>query len=229
MTLRVASGNSWKIMETALWAVKKKKIQLGLRHLLARGNITRNSAGGRQIRNKFLPTKWTPRGRRELPPKIDVALHNGPKTTMWLTPVSISSLIPPTPFLNPIIWSLPMKLSRSLILAVSIASLSSLSVLAFQITQQPRSSASIFSKNRLHSKNSDDDGRRSFLSRSAGTAMSVLLGGTVSGQPAVASYTAYARREEDWKERADKGGESLTKYIRINHTYLHHFPPRCRF
>ena len=122
-----------------------------------------------------------------------------------------------------------MKLSRSLILAVSIASLSSLSVLAFQITQQPRSSASIFSKNRLHSKNSDDDGRRSFLSRSAGTAMSVLLGGTVSGQPAVASYTAYARREEDWKERADKGGESLTKYIRINHTYLHHFPPRCRF
>lgn len=35
--------------------------------------------------------------------------------------------------------------------------------------------------------------------------MSVLLGGTVSGQPAVASYKAYARREEDWKERADKG------------------------
>jgi len=117
-----------------------------------------------------------------------------------------------------------MNFSRSFILAVSIVSLFSLSVEAFQITQQPRSSASIFSKTRLHSKNSDDDGRRSFLSRSAGTVMSVLLGGTFSGQPAVASYTAYARREEDWKERADKGGESLTKYVRIYHTYLHPFP-----
>lgn len=111
-----------------------------------------------------------------------------------------------------------MKFSRSLILAASIASLSSLSVEAFQLTQQPRSSASIFSKTRLHSKNSDDDGRRSFLSRSAGTAMSVLLGGTVSGQPAVASYKAYARREEDWKERADKGGEPFK--ICLNQSYL---------
>ena len=59
------------------------------------------------------------------------------------------------------------------------------------------------------------------MSRSAGTAMSVLLGGTLSGQPAVASYKAYARREEDWKERAEKGGESLTKYVRTHNTYLH--------
>jgi len=35
--------------------------------------------------------------------------------------------------------------------------------------------------------------------------MSVLVGGTCFGQPAAASYTAYARREEDWKERAEKG------------------------
>ena len=120
-----------------------------------------------------------------------------------------------------------MKFSRTLILAVSVVGLSSISVDAFQITQQPRSSASIFSKTTLHSKNSDDDGRRSFLSRSAGTAMSVLLGGTVSGQPAVASYTAYARREEDWKQRADKGGERLTKYVRIYHTSCVHFLLRC--
>lgn len=118
-----------------------------------------------------------------------------------------------------------MNLSRSLELAVSVVvGLSSVSIEAFQ--QQPRSSA-IISKTILHSKNCDDDGRRSFLSRSAGTTISVLLGGTVLGKPAVASYTAYARREEDWKERSEKGGESLTVYAFLSstyHIYVHPFP-----
>jgi len=35
--------------------------------------------------------------------------------------------------------------------------------------------------------------------------MSVLAGGTVLGQPADASYTAYTQRENDWKERSEKG------------------------
>lgn len=35
--------------------------------------------------------------------------------------------------------------------------------------------------------------------------MSVLLGGTIMGQPAEASYTAYTQREEDWSKRAEKG------------------------
>ena len=37
--------------------------------------------------------------------------------------------------------------------------------------------------------------------------MSVLIGGTFLEQPAEASYTAYTQRENDWKERSDKGGE----------------------
>jgi len=35
--------------------------------------------------------------------------------------------------------------------------------------------------------------------------MSVLLGGTILGQPAEASYTAYTQREEDWEKRSEKG------------------------
>ena len=38
--------------------------------------------------------------------------------------------------------------------------------------------------------------------------MSVLVGGTVLGEPANASYTAYARREDDWKQRDSSGGKS---------------------
>jgi len=99
-----------------------------------------------------------------------------------------------------------MNFLLSLLLAAfAIVGLSSTSSEAFQITQQPRSSTSNFSSSGLHSQNCDDDGRRAFLSRSAAFAMSVLVGGTCFGQPAAASYTAYARREEDWKERAEKG------------------------
>lgn len=35
--------------------------------------------------------------------------------------------------------------------------------------------------------------------------MSVLVGGTIMGEPAEASYSAYTRREEDWKQREEKG------------------------
>ena len=71
-----------------------------------------------------------------------------------------------------------------------------------------RSPASIFSstETRLHSKNC---GRRSFMSRSAGAAISVLVGGIGLDQPAIASYTGYTQRERDWQERAANGGEEL--------------------
>ncbi len=103
-----------------------------------------------------------------------------------------------------------MNFLLSLLLAAfTIVGLSSTSSEAFQIARQPLSTTSKWSNTGLHSKNCDDDGRRTFLSRSAASAMSILVGGTCLGQPAAASYTAYARREEDWKERAEKGGESL--------------------
>jgi hypothetical protein len=37
----------------------------------------------------------------------------------------------------------------------------------------------------------------------------LIFGGTTTNQPepAEASYTAYTRREDDWKQRVDKGGE----------------------
>lgn len=120
----------------------------------------------------------------------------------------------PIPQLSSLInkWRTAMNFLLSLLLAAfAIVGLSSTSSVAFQITRQPRSSTSNFSKTGLHSKNCDDDGRRTFLSRSAASAMSVLVGGTCFGQPAAASYTAYARREDDWKERAEKGGESLLR------------------
>lgn len=37
--------------------------------------------------------------------------------------------------------------------------------------------------------------------------MSGLIGGTILEQPAQASYSAYTRREEDWKKREANGGE----------------------
>lgn len=49
------------------------------------------------------------------------------------------------------------------------------------------------------------DGRRRFLSRGAGAAISGLVGGTILDQPAQASYSAYTRREEDWKQREANG------------------------
>ena len=61
---------------------------------------------------------------------------------------------------------------------------------------------------RLHAQynSSNDNERRKVLSRGAGAALSILLGGTALEQPAEASYTAYTRREEDWQQRSEKGG-----------------------
>ena len=49
--------------------------------------------------------------------------------------------------------------------------------------------------------------RRNVLQKSAGVAFSILLGGTSMSESASASYSAYTRREDDWKEREKKGGE----------------------
>lgn len=76
---------------------------------------------------------------------------------------------------------------------------------AFQTQHRPTTLRSI-SSTCLHE--TKFNGRRKFLSRGAGAAMSVLVGGTVLGEPANASYTAYARREDDWKQRDSSGGKS---------------------
>ena len=67
---------------------------------------------------------------------------------------------------------------------------------------------------RLHAQSnnsSNDNERRKILSRGAGAALSILLGGTA---PAEASYTAYTRREEDWQQRSEKGGKSGKLYCK---------------
>lgn len=62
---------------------------------------------------------------------------------------------------------------------------------------------------RLNAEKYDND-RRTLLSRGGGAMALALLGaGTTIIQPAEASYTAYTRREDDWKQRVDKGGEIL--------------------
>ena len=80
-----------------------------------------------------------------------------------------------------------------------------ISIEAFHVNTQPNTSSR---NTRLHaqSNNSSDNERRKILSRGAGAALSILLGGTA---PAEASYTAYTRREEDWQQRSEKGGKSL--------------------
>lgn len=99
----------------------------------------------------------------------------------------------------------------SLMLVVSILVGLSAVVEAFVATSRSPASISFFSSTRLHSKNAcvDDDGRRSFMSQSAGAAISVLVGGIGFDQPAIASYTGYTQREKDWQERAANGGEEL--------------------
>lgn len=81
---------------------------------------------------------------------------------------------------------------------------------AFQWQQWRRRTipvTSVISHTGLNAENNDKD-RRNFLSTGGGALALVLLGGTATiNQPAEASYTAYSRREEDWKERMDKGGE----------------------
>ena len=98
--------------------------------------------------------------------------------------------------------------SALFLVSILVATLSS-SVSAFLAQQQPITQAKII----LHSSNdnnnnSDNNERRNFLNQSAGVAMSVLLGGTsLCPKPAVASYTSFTQREDDWKQRSDKGGQ----------------------
>jgi len=73
---------------------------------------------------------------------------------------------------------------------------------AFQVQQQRPPTNPNQSSTSLHGT---CNGRRNFLSRGAGAAMSVLVGGTILEQPAEASYTGFTQREEDWKKREEKG------------------------
>mmetsp|Transcript_15227 Transcript_15227/g.32306 ORF Transcript_15227/g.32306 Transcript_15227/m.32306 type:complete len:219 (-) Transcript_15227:132-788(-) len=90
--------------------------------------------------------------------------------------------------------------SRSFLLLTAVLGLSSFTG-AFQIQQRPQTNPN-HSSTSLHQT---CDGRRNFLSRGAGAAMSVLVAGTALGQPAEASYSAFTNRENDWKEREAKG------------------------
>mmetsp|Transcript_27038 Transcript_27038/g.46127 ORF Transcript_27038/g.46127 Transcript_27038/m.46127 type:complete len:187 (-) Transcript_27038:318-878(-) len=92
------------------------------------------------------------------------------------------------------------KTYQSFLLALIIVGASSFTA-AFQIPQQ-RPNRPNSSSTRLHVT---CDGRRNFLNGGVGAAMSVIISGTVMQQPAEASYSAYTRREEDWKDRAEKG------------------------
>ncbi|KAL7442795.1 hypothetical protein ACHAXH_006142 [Discostella pseudostelligera] len=67
-------------------------------------------------------------------------------------------------------------------------------------------STSIISTTSLNAERCAND-RRTFLSRGGGAMALLIFGGTTTNQPepAEASYTAYTRREDDWKQRADKG------------------------
>lgn len=94
--------------------------------------------------------------------------------------------------------------ATAIVLMFLTATLSTISTGAFQT--QSVSTSSVLSNTRLHAEIHEND-RRTFFSRGGGAIALALLGGTTINQPAEASYTAYSRREEDWKERVEKGGE----------------------
>lgn len=88
--------------------------------------------------------------------------------------------------------------------------LSSLLVQAFQLPQNP--SKLNFSSTTLYETS---DGRRQFLTRGAGAAMSLLVGGTFMGKPAEASYTGYTQREQDWQTRSEKGEVQISNAAQL--------------
>ena len=95
----------------------------------------------------------------------------------------------------------------SLVLVSILVTFSSIiiSIEAFHVYNQ-RNDFRINTRLHAQSNNSSDNERRKVLSRGTGAALSILLGGTALEQPAVASYSAYTRREQDWQERSAKGG-----------------------
>jgi len=99
-----------------------------------------------------------------------------------------------------------MSIISSLIIFVVLIMVGTSAVEAFVTSRSPASIFFSSTETRLHLKNC---GRRSFMSRSAGAAISVLVGGIGLDQPAIASYTGYTQREKDWQERAANGGEEL--------------------
>ena len=85
---------------------------------------------------------------------------------------------------------------------------SSVSVDAFQSSHRTNPSSSI----NLHAEPSNNIqsarlSRRNVIQKSAGIVFSILLGETAMEESASASYSAYTRREDDWKEREKNGGE----------------------
>ena len=98
-----------------------------------------------------------------------------------------------------------MFTNQSSLVLVSIFTFSSiLSIEAFHVNTK-QNNFRINTRLHAQSNNSSDNERRKVLSRGAGAALSILLGGTA---PAEASYTAYTQREEDWQQRSEKGGKS---------------------
>lgn len=97
----------------------------------------------------------------------------------------------------------------------------SMSALAFQFSSHkflsPSSSLHEVSNEQLLNKHfvsrdefttKSSSSRRDILQKSASVAFSFLIGETAMSECASASYSAYTRREEDWKTREKNGGES---------------------
>lgn len=101
----------------------------------------------------------------------------------------------------------PSKLSHSFLFASAIICVSSF-VGAFQTQPQRTATSPNQSSTSLHGMR--ESGRRNFINRGAGAAMSVLIGGTILGPPAEASYTAFTQREKDWEERTSKGDVKIS-------------------
>lgn len=118
-----------------------------------------------------------------------------------------------------------MQSSKLGLLSIIVSCVATLSILSSSVTVQAfQSTARSSTTIRLHAQNnhlseSEESisaaiSRRSALQKSA-AAFSILLSGTTA-EKANASYSAYTRREDDWKEREKNGGEYLMLYYLCN-------------
>jgi hypothetical protein len=80
-------------------------------------------------------------------------------------------------------------------------------VLAFQSTSRPSLACTVLSAESSKNDITSQSTRRNALQKSAGLALSILFSGTAMSESANASYSAYTRREDDWKGREKAGGE----------------------
>eukprot|EP00804_Cyclotella_cryptica_P011226 CCRYP_007730-RA/>CCRYP_007730-RA protein AED:0.05 eAED:0.05 QI:171/1/1/1/1/1/2/414/178 len=112
---------------------------------------------------------------------------------------------------------LPQLSLASIILALMSGSYLSMTALAFQFSSPNKVSSSpvrevsdaelinnhVIAYDEFTTKSS---ARRDILKKTVGVAFSFLIGETAMSECASASYSAYTRREEDWKSR-EKNGE----------------------